>query len=116
MATRSSGETGKERGLLPFDRARWFAGDVDDDAVDLGYFVGDAGGDALQDVVREARPVGGHGVLTGHRAQNGGVTVRASVALDAHRAYVGEEDDRELPDVAVETCPGELLAGDRVGL
>ena len=45
-------------------------GDVEDDAVDLRAGVGDTCGDALQDFVRHPRPVGGHGVLTGDRAQD----------------------------------------------
>ena len=44
------------------------------------------------------------------------MAVGAAVALDADRADVGEQHDRELPDVAVEAGAGELLAGDRVGL
>ena len=44
------------------------------------------------------------------------MAVGAAVALDADGADVGEQHDRELPDVAVEAGAGELLAGDRVGL
>ena len=44
------------------------------------------------------------------------MAVRATVALDTHGADVAEEHHRELPDVAVETCSGHFLAGDRVGL
>ena len=101
---------------LPLDGARGLAGDVEGDPVDLADLVGDAGGDALQHVVRQPGPVGGHGVLGGDRAEHDGVAVGAAVALDADRADVGEQHDRHLPDVAVEAGAGELLAGDGVGL
>ena len=44
------------------------------------------------------------------------MAVRPAVALDADRADVGEQHDRALPDLAVETGRGQLLAGDGVGL
>ena len=80
------------------------------------HLVGDPGRDRLQHVVGQPRPVGGHRVLGGDRAQHDRVAVGAAVALDADRADVGEQHHRELPDVAVEAGAGELLAGDRVGL
>lgn len=43
------------------------------------------------------------------------MAVRAAVTLHAHAAHVGEQDDRALPDVPVETGGGQLLAGDGVG-
>ncbi|PLC12344.1 hypothetical protein AUQ48_08950 [Kocuria flava] len=42
------------------------------------------------------------------------MAVGAAVALDAHGAHVGEQDDRHLPDLLVEPGAGKLLAGDRV--
>ena len=78
--------------------------------------VGDPGGDRLDDVVRQPRPVGGHRVLGGDGAQHDRVAVGAAVALDADRADVGEQHHRELPDVAVEAGAGQLLAGDGVRL
>lgn len=44
-------------------------GHVEDDAVDLGHRVGDARGDAGQDVVGQARPVSRHRILGRHGAQ-----------------------------------------------
>ena len=44
------------------------------------------------------------------------MAVGAAVPLYADRADVGEQHDRELPDVAVESGLGQLLARDRVGL
>ena len=77
------------------------------------HLVGDPGGDPREHVVRQPRPVGGHGVLAGDRAQHDRVAVGAAVALHADGAHVGEQHDRELPDVAVEAGRGQLLAGDR---
>ena len=56
--------------IFPLDGGRGLGGHVEDDAVDLGHRVGDARGDAGQDVVRQARPVGRHRVLGGHGAQH----------------------------------------------
>ena len=56
--------------LLPLDGGGGLAGHVDDDAVDFRYLVGDAGGDPGDHRLRQARPVGGHRVLAGHRPQH----------------------------------------------
>lgn len=48
---------------FPLNAAGGFAGDVEDYAVDLGDFIGYAGRDRGEDVIRQTRPVGGHGVL-----------------------------------------------------
>src|SRR5882724_2346304 len=106
---------GKELRLLPLDGAGGFGGDVQDDAVDVADLVGDAGGDAGEEVVREAAPVGGHGVLAADRAEDHRVAVGAAVALHAYRADVGQQDYRELPDVAVQAGGGYLGADDGVG-
>lgn len=44
------------------------------------------------------------------------MAVRAAVALDADAADVREQDDRALPDLAVQAGRGQLVAGDGVGL
>ena len=56
--------TYKSRGLylFPLDGGGGFAGDIVDDAVDAADFVDDAGGDAVEHVIRDARPVRGHEV------------------------------------------------------
>jgi len=90
--------------LLPLDGGRGLGGHVEDDAVDLGHRVGDARGDAGQDVVGQARPVGRHRVLGGHGAQHDRVAVGAAITLDAHGTNVGEQDDRALPDLLIHTC------------
>jgi len=67
--------------LFPLDGGRGLGGHVEDDAVDLGHRVGDARGDAGQDVVGQARPVGRHRVLGGHGAQH------KTLASAPHGAY-----------------------------
>src|ERR671924_2336706 len=54
--------------LLPLDGARGLARDVEHHAVDLADLVDHARGDLLEQVVRQARPVGGHRVIRGDRA------------------------------------------------
>jgi hypothetical protein len=54
-------------------------------------------------LVRQSRPVGGHRVLRGHRTQHDRVTVRTPSPLDPDRTDVGQQHDRHLPDLAVET-------------
>src|SRR5438093_608622 len=56
--------------LFPLDGGRRFAGDVEDDPVDLDDLVGDPGGNPGQHVVRQPGPVGRHRVLAGHRAEH----------------------------------------------
>ena len=51
---------------LPFDGSRRFASDVVDDAVDAADFVDNAAADALEDVVGQRGPVGGHTVFRMH--------------------------------------------------
>src|SRR5256885_14675242 len=75
-----------EKGSLSFPfYGRWrFGGDVIDDAVDAADFVHDARRDAREQIVRQARPVGGHAVPAFDGANRHGVFVRALVAHDAH--------------------------------
>src|SRR5699024_3135382 len=102
--------------LLPLDGSRWLGGDVDDHAVDVVDLVGDAGGDLLQHVVRNAGPVGGHGILGGHWAQHEWVAVGAAVALDSDGADIGKQYDWALPDVTVEASVGQLGTRNQVCL
>src|SRR4029079_363624 len=88
--------------LLPLDGAGGLAGHVEHDAVDLAHLVRDPGRDAFEQVVRQPGPVGGHGVLGGHRPQHDRMPVRPPVALDADGAHVGEQDHRALPDGPIE--------------
>ena len=90
--------------LLPLNGCRGLGRDVEDDAVDLGHRVGDARGNAGQDIVGQARPVGRHRILGGHGAQHDRVAVGATITLDAHGTNIGEQDDRALPDLLIHTC------------
>ncbi len=44
------------------------------------------------------------------------MAVGAAVALHPDRAHIGQEHDRALPDLLVETGAGQLLPGDGVGV
>ena len=83
-------------------------------AVDAADLVDDPVGDALQQVVGQPRPVGGHRVVGGDGADHDRVGVGAPVALDADRA-----DDRQhaegLPELPVHLGGADLLLQDRVG-
>ena len=63
-------------------------------------------GNRAHDVVRDARPVGGHEVVRRDRADGDGVVVRPLVAHDAHGADA-RQDGEILVDIGVQT--GELL-------
>src|SRR4030042_3280930 len=76
--------------LFPLYSGWRFAGDIVDHAVDAGHFVDDAAGDASQQVVGQACPVGGHSVLTGHGAKGYQVAVGAGVGPDAHASDIGK--------------------------
>ena len=41
--------------------------------------------------------------------------IRPPIPLHTHRAYVGEQYDRALPDILVDICSCHLLAGDSIG-
>ena len=77
--------------------------------------VDDPVGDALQQVIGQPGPVGGHRVVGGDGAEHDRVGVGALIALHADRA-----DDRQyaerLPELALETCGANLLLQDRVRL
>ena len=63
--------TGFSAGMksFPLYRRRGFGGDVVDHAVDVRHLVHDADGNAVQHVVRDTRPVGGHKIGGGDGAQ-----------------------------------------------
>ena len=77
--------------------------------------VDDPARDRLQQVVGQARPVGGHRVLGRDRADHDRVAVGALVALDADRADRRQHGEA-LPELAVEAGAAHLLEQDRVGL
>src|SRR5437762_10016501 len=102
-----------EEDLFPFDRRRWLRRDVVDDPIDPRDLVDDAARDLCQDLVRQAGPVGGHAVLTLHRAHRHHVAVGAVVAH--HPNALQRRQDREsLPQRAVESGGFDLVDDDPV--
>ena len=82
---------------LPLDGAGGLAGDVVDHAVDAADLVDDAAADALEHLVGQRGPVGGHAVFRMHGAHGGGVGVGALVAHHAH-AHHRQQHGKALPD------------------
>lgn len=101
---------------LPLNRRRRLRRAVEHNTVDLAAFVRDARRDRREHVVRHARPVGRHRVLGTHGTQHDRHAVRAFVTLHTHGVHVGEQHDRALPDVAIQTGLRQFLTGDRVGV
>ena len=79
--------------LLKLNRRGGLAGYVVEDAVHAGDFGDDAAAHAVQQVVGQLRPVGGHGVGALHGAHDDGVPVGALVAHDAHGADVRQRGE-----------------------
>src|SRR5438270_1056150 len=94
---------------LPLDRARRLAGDVQHHAVHLRDLIDHARGDPLQQVVREAGPVGGHRVVARDGAEHDHVAVAALVALYADCPQAGREDAERLPQLAVQPGRADLV-------
>lgn len=65
---------------LPLYCCRRFARDVVDDAVDVGYFVDDAGADGLQHFPWKASEVTRHAVDTCYSTDSNRVVVRSAVS------------------------------------
>src|SRR6516225_3695889 len=106
----------KNQGLisLPFNGRGRLRADVVHDAVDAPNLVDDARRDALEQIVRQTRPVGGHPVLAFDRANRRRVLIGALIAHDAdalHRQQHGET----LPQFRVPACPLDFLGNHRVG-
>src|SRR5207247_3008330 len=98
---------------LPLNRRRGLRRDVVHDAVHFGDLIDDARGDAREDVVRDARPVGGHEVLGRHRAKRHERAVRAVVTHHTDAAD-GREHRERLRHAAIEIGGAQLLEEDRV--
>src|SRR6185295_18897880 len=101
--------------LLPLDRCRWLRRDVVDHPVHPRHLVDDAAADLGQDLVRQLRPISGHAVVRGHRANCYHVRVRSTIPHDAHAADRREDGER-LPDAAVQPGRLDLVDDDPVGL
>ena len=100
--------------LLPFDGARRLRGDVEGHPVDARHLVDQAARHALEHLVGQPGPVGGHRVLAGDGADHDRVGVRALVAHDAHAAHRREHGEA-LPELPVEPGPLDLLDDHGVG-
>src|SRR5215471_14082628 len=87
--------------LLPFNRAWRLRRQVERHAVHGRDLVDDPAGDRLQQVIREACPVGGHGVVGRDRPDHDRVRVGALVALDPDRPDRRQHGEA-LPELAVE--------------
>ena len=62
---------------LPLNGRGGFAGDIVDDAADAAHFVDDADRHAVEDVIGDSRPVGGHEVRRSDGPQGQRVVVGA---------------------------------------
>src|SRR5688572_3779318 len=102
--------------LLPLDGARRFRRDVEHHPVHLPDLVDHARGDLLDQVVRQPRPVGGHRVVRGDRADHDDVAVGPLVPLHANRAEVAGQDAERLPQLAVQAGRADLVLQDEVGV
>ena len=111
----SSFRRGARRDLFPLDGAGRLRRDVEHDPVDLAQLADHARRDLLEQVVGQARPVGGHGVVAGDRADDDDVAVGALVALHADRADVGQHAEG-LPQLAVQAGVADLVLQDVVGV
>ena len=106
-----------QKHICYYTPTRWWPGawrSVEDDAVNLGHRVSDARGDAGQDIVGQARPVGRHRILGTHGAQHYRVTIGTAITLNTHGTNVGKQDDRTLPDLLIQSGSRELLASNQV--
>ena len=101
--------------LFPLDCCRGLAGDVVTNPVDALHLVDDTHADAVQHVVGDSGPVGGHEIAGGDGAESQGIVVGAAVAHDAHGAGVGE-DSKILVQVLVLAGLGNLVPEDEIGL
>ena len=99
---------------FPLHRCGGLAGDVVDNSVDALDLVDDAAADLVEQLVGDARPVGGHEVLGRYGTQGEHAVVAAAVAHDANGARVGQ-DGEVLVHLLVFAGLFQLFAVDRVG-
>ena len=98
--------------LLPLNRSRRFARDVVDDAVDVGYFVDDAGADGLQHFPWKASEVTRHAVDTRYGTDSDRVVVCSTVTHYPQRCGCADAwKNREvLPYVTFKAVFGDFFA------
>ena len=98
---------------FPLNRRWRFAGDVVADAIDATDFVDDADGDAVEHVVGDAGPVGGHEVARIDRAQRQRIVIRPAVTHDADGAHIRQHGEI-LAEAAVKTGFGDFVAENEI--
>ena len=103
----------KQLDLFEFDRGGRFGRDIIDDAVDALDLVDDAHGDAIEHIVRDARPVGGHEVRRRDAAQRERIVIRAAVAHNTDRAHIRQHRE-VLIHRLLQVRLGDLVAEDEV--
>ena len=79
--------------LFPFHRCGRFGRDVVDHAADRTDLVCNAAGSPCQKLIWQARPVGGHEVVGGHRAQSDDPSVGAGVTHDTDAAVIRQHGE-----------------------
>lgn len=100
---------------FPLNTRRRLGRHVQHDAVHMRHLIDNPCGNRAHDVVRDARPVGGHEVVRRDCADGDSVVVRPLVAHDAHGADA-RQDGEILVDIGVQTGLGDFLAQHRVAL
>lgn len=78
---------------IPLNTRRRFCRHIIQHAVDAGHFIDNAGADAGEGVVGDARPVGGHEIVGDDGAQGDGGGVGALVACEADGAHIGQHGE-----------------------
>ena len=79
--------------LFPFNGGGGLAGNIIHHSIDSVHFVDDPVSHPRQQIIRQARPIGGHKVVGNHRPDGADLLVGALVAHHAHRA--DRQQDRE---------------------
>ena len=102
-------------GSLPLDSADGLGREVQQDAVDALYLMGDAVGDLVEDLVGDLLDGGGHGILGIDSTDDGGPAFVTALVLNADTLNIGHSDE-VLPDLFSQTALVEFLTQDGVGL
>src|SRR5690625_7068685 len=84
--------------LFPFNRAGWFARNIEHDPVNIIDFGGDPLGDTVQDVVWDSSKRCCHRVFGDYWAQHDRMSIGSSAVIDSYRAHIGYQNNRCLPD------------------
>ena len=99
--------------LFPLDRGGRCGRNIIDDAVDALDLVDDANGDAVEHIIRDARPVGGHEVRRRDTAQRERIVIRAAGAHNTDRAHIRQHRE-VLVHRLLKVCLRDLVAEDEV--